>query len=253
MNGRAKAGLGGYWALALALLLVVLAFTWGLGAGIYHVFPYELIRSTKNLVEQDKGERPPVWVLDRTIKAAAEQAMLPADGDNLMLGDSVTAIPHWAELFPTKSFVERGNGGDTVTGTLMRAPRYLAAKRKKIFLMVGINDALFRLPEAGVLARYDKLVHLLTGSGAKVYVQSILDCGAACDNSPDGRESRRIQRAINAGLPAIAARHGAIWIDLNPQMSRDGRLRPEYSADGLHPNARGVLAWRDMLASHLRD
>ena len=218
------------------------AFAWGAAMGAYQVFPYELIRQAKNRIDGDDGGARSFFTNPDAFAAADADLILDTRADVVMLGDSVTAGGRWQELFPGADIVNRGVGGDTLTGIVRRAPRIAGMRPRQVFVMIGINDIVSgNLPEE-VLPLYDRAVQLLRSGGAQVFVQPSLACGARCTDA-----QRERQRRINAALPGIAARHGAVWIDLNRTMAAGGRLRPDYTWDGIHLTGAGYAAWREAL------
>ncbi|MES2339690.1 MAG: GDSL-type esterase/lipase family protein [Pseudomonadota bacterium] len=228
--------------LSVALLALAM-FAWGLATGFYHVFPYEPIRALKNRAEGDDPNAPrPVWTNPDAFTVADADLILDTPADVVMLGDSVTAGGRWHEMFPDVRIVNRGVGGDTVTGVLRRAPRIAAMRPKAVFVMIGINDVVSGNSAQVVLDRYAAAIRILRRSGAQVYVQSVLACGARCDD-----EQRARVAAIDAALPALAARYGAAWIDLNTRLGDGKTLRPGMSWDGIHLTGAGYAAWRDAL------
>lgn len=228
--------------LGLIAALVLAAFLWGAAAGFYHVFPYEALRGIKNRAEGDPPEKRVLFTNPDAFIVADADLILDGTADVVMLGDSVTAGGRWQEMFPEARIVNRGVGGDTVTGLLRRAPRIAAMRPRQVFVLAGINDILSGNRPEEILPRYDKAIAILRSSGAQVYVQPTLACGVRCND-----EQRARQQAFNAALPAIAARHGAVWLDLNVSMAGGGRMKPEYTWDGVHLTGAGYAAWRNVL------
>ncbi|HSX56888.1 MAG TPA: GDSL-type esterase/lipase family protein [Sphingomonas sp.] len=233
--------------LALIALLVLAAFLWGTAVGFYQVFPYEALRTLKNGVERDEPEKRALFTNPDAYTVADADLILDTRPQVVMLGDSVTAGGRWQEMFPDAGIVNRGVGGDTVSGLLRRAPRVAQMGAKQIFVLVGINDIVSGNRPDEILPLYDKAIAILRSGGALVYVQPSLGCGVRCDDEQRGR-----QQAFNAALPGIAARHGAIWLDLNRSMAAGGRLKPDYTWDGMHLTGAGYAAWRDALRPLIR-
>ena len=228
------------------LLAVAVAFLWGLAAGEYHVFPYEQVRMTKNLIDGTDGARDP----DAYVGSPASVAI--GEGDSLwgtradvaMVGDSITAQGRWAEMFPDTAIVNRGVGGDTVGGVRERLPAITAAQAKTYFLMIGTNDALFANPDDAFMDHYAAVLDGLLAGGAEVYVHPILECGdmALCTAEVQARIAR-----LNTKIAALAQDKGAQVIDLNPVMTDENGLLPQVTWDGLHLNAEGFRRWREAI------
>lgn len=235
---------------SMGFVVLALGFAWGLAAAAYEVFPYQQVRAVKNLIDGDDGSRDPDAYLGspHTFAATSGDLLWGTRADIVMVGDSITAGGRWDEMFPGRRVINRGIGGDTIQGVKDRLPAVLALKPRKVFLMVGINDAFFRNPNREIVARYAAVVDALRAGGAAVYVQSTLECH---DNGVCSAETRDRVRALNLELRRLSAARGATFIDLNASMSDAGGLRRAYSWDGTHLNGEGYRAWRDVLRPHL--
>ena len=55
------------------------------------------------------------------LELARVQQQWGATGDIVMLGDSITAMGQWSEMFPAADILNRGLGGDTVADIAARA------------------------------------------------------------------------------------------------------------------------------------
>ncbi len=173
--------------------------------------------------------------------------------DVVFLGDSLTERCTWNELFPGLNVKNRGIGGDTVNGILVRLDTVMKTQPKKIFLMVGINNLMNgnsadqTIEDYGVLL--DKLVKLQDEEGFKLYVESILPVGPEIKNASgiimDGRK-------INAAVKDMCSERGITYIDLTDAFSNeDLGLNSEYNYDGVHINAKGYRVLRDILDEYV--
>lgn len=219
------------------------SFAWGTAVGFYQVFPYDQVRQLKNLVERDPG--PPPHVLfdnPRTfVYADADRLSAVENVDVAFVGDSISTVPRWNEYFPGVSIINRGIGGDTISGVRRRLPEILSRRPRKIFLLVGVNDVFFRNTNDELIPIYRETLARMVASGARVYVQSIF-CGSAC--TPE----QRAQIAdLNRRIAQLAPQVGAVYLDLASLLSGPDGLRPQYSADGLHPNGEGWRVWLALL------
>ena len=69
---------------------------------------------------------------------------------------------------------------------------------------------------------------------------------------PPPDEVKALVEAYNAAITRVAARHGAVVVDLAAQASANLDQHPEYvSADGLHPSSKGAAAIAAAFASAL--
>lgn len=223
------------------VLALILAFAWGLAAGRYDVFPGALLKLAQDRMSPDgpQSDKP------GTLLDGEADSWLIGQVNTVMLGDSITQRGRWEEMFPGQRIANRGIGADMVTGAHRRLPTILALKPKKLFLMIGVNDIINGWDAETVAAGYGKL--LGEAKGPKLYVQSVFLCGPRfCD---DGKRQEVVK--LNQALKALAARHGATFIDVAPAFSRDGVMRDDLSIDGLHLNGAGYQLWRDLLRPYV--
>lgn len=165
--------------------------------------------------------------------------------DVVFLGDSITEAVQWHELFPAISARNRGIGGDTVEEIESRLDPIVRGHPRKLFLMAGTNDVRLRVPLDQSMAAYDRMLDRLRRESpeTEVFVEGVLP--------RNERYAPRI-RAFNARLEAVAARHGAIWLDWFDAFADErGVIRPAYSNDDLHLLGPGIELWAQLLAPYV--
>ncbi|MBR1471632.1 MAG: hypothetical protein IJ600_08330 [Lachnospiraceae bacterium] len=173
--------------------------------------------------------------------------------DVVFLGDSLTERCSWNEMFPDLRVLNRGIGGDTVNGVLVRLDTVMKTQPKKIFLMVGVNNLMNGNEVDQIIEDYsvllDELQEIQEEDGCKIYVESILPAGAALKNASrvilDGRE-------VNAAVREMCEDRDITYIDLTDKFSNeDLGLRNEYDYDGVHINAKGYRVLREILEEYV--
>lgn len=88
---------------------------------------------------------------------------------------------------------------------------------------------------ADALARFDALLSAVAATGARVLTWTVppIGPGGPLYGSPS-------VAALNAGIPAVARRHGAVLADMNTALAPGGRVTPGIlGADGVHPTPSG--------------
>ena len=95
----------------------------------------------------------------------------------LMIGDSLIEYGDWDALFG-KAVINRGMGGDTTEGVLMRIGRSLEKKPGKIFLMVGVNDIITGESTDFIARNYDAVLEKIRtlSPESAIYVHKALPC-----------------------------------------------------------------------------
>jgi lysophospholipase L1-like esterase len=171
--------------------------------------------------------------------------------DVLFVGDSLTANAPWHELLNDARCKNRGLGGDTSAGVLARLAEPLVGQPAKLFLLVGTNDMLERVPLEQVVANVRAIVEMVRGRSphTRLYLQGPMPVHPGLLGEGDNA----YLRALGQAVAALAAEHGATFIDLYPLVAREGLLDPAYTHDGLHLNGRGYMVWREAIAAHVRD
>jgi acyl-CoA thioesterase-1 len=168
----------------------------------------------------------------------------------VFMGDSITE--GWGRqpfIKDNPSYVGRGISGQTSPQMLVRfRSDVLALKPALVHIMAGTNDIAqntgHETPEE--IEGYIKdMVELALGNNVKVVLASI-------PPSKDfwwhrGLEPALQIRAFNAWLREYAADRGLVYVDYwSVLATTDGAMKPEYSADGVHPNAAGFEAMQPL-------
>lgn len=166
----------------------------------------------------------------------------------LDLGDSLTAgygLPA-SKAFPAQlqawlarhgvaaRVINAGVSGDTTAGGLGRLDWVLADKPDLVILALGANDALRGIDPKAVRANLAKIIEKIKTAGAKVLLLGML----APPNWGDA-----YTHAFDRVFPDLAHAYG---VPLYSFFLEGVAMKPQLNqADGLHPNARGVLVLVD--------
>ncbi|RCV47827.1 GDSL-type esterase/lipase family protein [Marinitenerispora sediminis] len=166
-------------------------------------------------------------------------------GDIVLLGDSLTEGGAWQELLPGLPVRNLGVGGDTAAGVRRRLRPVAEGRPAQVFLLIGTNDvALGRDLDAIAADTAAILAELRRATPrTRLHLQSVPPRTAPY--------TARI-RDLNARYQRAAAEHGAQYLDLWPALAdAEGRLRAEFTADGLHLLPAGYRAWTGELRPRL--
>ena len=181
--------------------------------------------------------------------------LLPiSDGDVVFLGNSITDGGEFQELFGDCRVKNRGINSDVISGVDRRLNQILRGRPAKIFLLIGINDVSHDLPAEKIADDYRNLVRKIRteSPGTKLYLQSIMPV-----NNSFGRYKRlagkeSVIEEVNTKIMWIASDCGAHYIDLwNVLADADGKLKAEYTNDGLHLTGAGYVAWAEALRQYI--
>ncbi len=172
----------------------------------------------------------------------------------VMLGNSITERGSWNELLDDDRVLNRGIGGDCISGMIARINPIVMGHPRKIFIMAGVNDLVFsRITVDHLLAQYERLLDLIrkVSPRTKIYVQSLLPLNEGMNEQYFKDKNVRIKE-FNAALCRMAERRGLTYIDIHSRMSHDGVLPAGYTVDGIHLSADGYAVWCDMLRPYIR-
>ncbi|MBR5466343.1 MAG: exo-alpha-sialidase [Bacteroidaceae bacterium] len=185
------------------------------------------------------------------------KALEPAEGSILFIGNSITDMHCWPEVFKTSEgkylpIVNRGNSGTYSTEQSNNIESYLANKPKKVFMMIGTND----LASSGgldftgeqILAYINSIVKRiqLRSPETKIYLYSILN------NNTSNRQRERWLHA-NEVIKAYAdATEDVTYIDLYDKLTNVAN-GGAWSYDNLHLTAGAYQAWAKEICQYLQE
>jgi lysophospholipase L1-like esterase len=171
------------------------------------------------------------------------------------MGDSITEVwvvePYFRD---NRHFVGRGIGGQTASQMLARFPTdVIQLKPAMVHILAGTNDIAQNLgPETQeeALGYIAAMVELARANGIKVVIGSVPP--TADFPWRRGMEPAAKIRQFNVKLKAYAASNGIEYADYWTLLAAsDGSMKPQYSPDGLHPNAIGYRAMQPVTEAAL--
>lgn len=171
-------------------------------------------------------------------------------GEIIFLGDSITDIAEWSELFKNPKIKNRGISGDKTTGILNRLKEVTDRKPARIFLMIGINDIAEAVPDSVILANYTEIIGRIQSASpvTKIYVQSILPTNDAFTEFVRHQHKEAHIQAVNQQLEILAVQRACIYVNLYIAMcDSEGKLSSAYTNDGLHLTGAGYQVWKGVL------
>lgn len=190
-------------------------------------------------------------------RATLFESLPTSSKDIIFLGNSITNGGEWSELFGDKRVKNRGISGDVCMGVYDRLDPVLRGKPAKIFLLIGINDV-NRGASADTIAKHIGLIVRKVKRDSpktKLYLQSVLPVSDAF-RMFQGHTSRwQLVPEINARLQELARAEQVTFIDLYPHFvdHATGKLKAEYTNDGLHLLGSGYLKWRDIVKPYVKE
>lgn len=208
--------------------------------------------ATLSCMAQKKPVNPDVYYARR----ATLFDLLPVySSDIIMLGNSLTDGAEWNELFDNCHVKNRGIVGDIIPGFFERLEPILKGQPRKIFIMGGVNDISHGVSADSIVSAMTQVVTTIQARCPKteIYVQSMLPFNndVRLWKLLKGREQVVVDG--NKGLESMCQRLGVTFINLYPLFVGDnGKMKPEYTNDGLHLMGGAYLIWRDALLPYIR-
>lgn len=208
--------------------------------------------ATLSCMAQKKPVNPDVYYARR----ATLFDFLPVySSDIIMLGNSLTDGAEWNELFDNCHVKNRGIVGDIIPGFFERLEPILKGQPRKIFIMGGVNDISHGVSADSIVSAMTQVVTTIQARCPKteIYVQSMLPFNndVRLWKLLKGREQVVVDG--NKGLESMCQRLGVTFINLYPLfVGENGKMKPEYTNDGLHLMGGAYLIWRDALLPYIR-
>lgn len=194
------------------------------------------------------------------------------ENKNVKYGQTVFTGSSLMEMFPINKLLaehndstiiyNRGIGG-FVSRELLEVVDVCAIdlKPSKIFINIGTND----LSDSCILIselmeNYDKIIFEIKAKlpEAIIYLMAYypVNYEAAAENMKECLKIRNNEkiRTANAEVKRLAEKHGQRYIDINKNlMDEQGRLKAEYTIEGLHINEDGYRAVYDDIMVYVKE
>lgn len=182
--------------------------------------------------------------------------VLPVDSDDILfVGNSITDGGEWCELFQNPNVKNRGISGDTTQGVYDRLDALLKGTPAQIFLLIGINNVPRGESADSIAAGIRRIVQRIRqeSPATEVLVQSVLPVTPQYGKF-DGHTSRwQLVPEINRRVHRLAQEEKVTYIDLFSHFAdAEGKMKPEYTNDGLHLKGNGYLLWKEVVQPFLK-
>lgn len=208
--------------------------------------------ATLSCMAQKKPVNPDVYYARR----ATLFDLLPVySSDIIMLGNSLTDGAEWNELFDNCHVKNRGIVGDIIPGFFERLEPIMKGQPRKIFIMGGVNDISHGVSADSIVSAMTQVVTTIQARCPKteIYVQSMLPFNNDVRLWKLLKDREQVVVDGNKGLESMCQRLGVTFINLYPLfVGENGKMKPEYTNDGLHLMGGAYLIWRDALLPYIR-
>lgn len=196
----------------------------------------------------------------RKLNQTAQEGQVVFTGSSLM------------EMFPINKLLEehgdstviynRGVGG-FLTDELLAVIDVCAIDLapKKVFINIGTNDLSWSsIPISQIMDNYDKIVSKIEREVPDVTIYFMayypVNYEAAAEEMKECLKIRTNEKlaAANEEVKKLAERHGQRYIDINRALKDEqGRLKAEFTIEGLHINEAGYRAIYDDIMKYVKE
>lgn len=203
-----------------------------------------------------------------------EMKILRYRGENktVKYGQTVFTGSSLMEMFPINKLLEEHNDstiiynrgiGGFVSRELLEVIDVCAIdlKPSKIFINIGTNDLSdSRIPISELMENYDKIISKIEAGlpETMIYLMAYypVNYEAAAENMKECLKIRNNEkiRTANVQVKKLAEKHGQRYIDINKNlMDEQGRLKAQYTIEGLHINEDGYRAVYDDIMAYVKE
>lgn len=171
----------------------------------------------------------------------------------ILFGNSITE--NFKFFLPeSDSLFNMGISGDFSEGLIKRVDIVTNLKPDCLFIKIGINDIVERVPLTKVKANYLTLLDQIKAASPKtvVYIQSTLPTRNLKSFFRSSKDINKIVMKLNRFLKAQAKERKITFIDLYPDFAdENNEMKQELTTDGVHLNEAGYTIWKKHLAKHI--
>lgn len=191
---------------------------------------------------------------------------------NVIHGKIVFTGSSLMEMFPINKLLEEHNDptviynrgiGGFVSAELLDVIDVcvLQLEPSRVFINIGTNDLSdSRIPIQQLMDNYDKIITAIENHipKAEIYLMAYypVNYEAAAENMKECLKIRNNEKiaAANKEVEKLAAKHGQKYIDINKNLKdSQGRLKAEFTIEGLHINENGYRAIYDDIMKYVKE
>lgn len=191
---------------------------------------------------------------------------------NVIHGKIVFTGSSLMEMFPINKLLEEHNDptviynrgiGGFISAELLDVIDVcvLQLEPSRVFINIGTNDLSdSRIPVQHLMDNYDKIITAIENHIPKVEIYLMayypVNYEAAAENMKECLKIRNNEKiaAANKEVEKLATKHGQKYIDINKNLKdSQGRLKAEFTIEGLHINEDGYRAIYDDIMKYVKE
>ncbi len=188
-----------------------------------------------------------------THKVTQFKSLPNSEHEIIFLGDSITDIAEWGELFGNMHVKNRGISADNTFGVIARLDEIVNSKPEMIFLMIGINDLAKKIPDNILVINIQRIVEIIQHESpkTKIILQSILPTNNEFPEFMGYQNNDKHIQYVNEQLQNFCAKEHLFFVNLYPRfLDENNKLSKQFTYDGLHLNGAGYMLWKEVLIDY---
>ncbi len=189
-----------------------------------------------------------------TDKADGKKSLVEKNGPIVFFGDSITWGFPLNKHFVGANLLNKGVSGNTTADALKRIREVTDSKPHKVFIMLGTNDLWTNTDMYTTMKNYEEIITTIRSACpyADIVIQSVMPFGAKATDTNPYATIIAVDN-LNARLQTLAKRYGLIYVDVGKlYKDSEGKLRPEYSGDGVHICCSSYSLWANYIRKLVR-
>ena len=162
----------------------------------------------------------------------------------LFYGNSMTE--NFKPFMRDKDYLNFGISGDFSKGLIDRSESVVRQQPKQLFIMIGINDLIEKIPVNEVFANYQTLIKkfLEKCPGTKIFIQSTLPTRGLNSTFSSSFDINNKVIELNERLDQLCHKQNITYVNLySAFVDEKNLLKESLSSDGVHLTNEGYELW----------
>jgi lysophospholipase L1-like esterase len=184
-------------------------------------------------------------------KEFQEQAR--STGRIVFLGNSLTE-GFDLNILGDSTIINRGISGDFTEGVLKRLDEVVSLKPSRLFIEIGINDLIEKVPVKEICRNYRQIVERVqkASPSTQIYIQSLLPVRMQSSFLTSSEDVNEVVGEQNMALKALADKMKIPFIDLYSHFVVNNEMNPRLTYDGIHLVNEGYQIWKAEVLPYLK-
>ncbi|MDG2343090.1 MAG: GDSL-type esterase/lipase family protein [Flavobacteriales bacterium] len=147
-----------------------------------------------------------------------------------------------------------GISGDFSEGLIKRIDNVVNYNPKNVFIMIGINDIIEKVPLSEIKANYIKIIELIENRcpETNIYIQSTLPTTGLRSLLSSSKGINIKVQDLNKFLYKTTKEKNIVFIDMYlDYTNQNNELKKELTTDGIHLNSKGYSIWESYIKNYI--